>query len=79
MKHSHAGKSRVINASNEHLPRPLLLLVSEAHGGGRSAFILKKPFRRIPKAASSTGGFFVASLLSPTSRHDDKRLSRWPR
>jgi 3-deoxy-7-phosphoheptulonate synthase len=73
MKHSRGRGSRVINAPHERSPRPLLLLVSKAHGGGRSAFTLKKPFRRIPKAASEPGGFFYRRhAASTTSRHDEK-------
>ncbi len=52
---------RAINAGHEREPRQLVLLLvllSEAAGGGRIALTLKETSSRIPKAASATGGFF---------------------
>jgi len=65
LKLSHCKKKRVINDAHERSPRQLLLLVllSEAAGGGRTALTLKKPSDAFPKAASEPGGFFHAATL----------------
>jgi len=68
LKLSHRTKKRVINAPHERSPRQLLLLVllSEAAGGGRTALTLKKASDAFPKAASEPGGFFHAASLGHT-------------
>jgi hypothetical protein len=77
MKQWQWPKTRVINASHERKPCPLLFLVllSQAAGGGRIALNLKKvPSEAFPKAASATGGFFVAAFaLGHTAKHPGAR------
>src|SRR5690606_35851215 len=65
MKLWHRTRTRAINASHDRNPCQLLLLVllSEAAGGGRTALTLKKVSDAFPKAASEPGGFFVAASL----------------
>ncbi|MFL0351514.1 hypothetical protein [Stenotrophomonas lactitubi] len=67
MKHFALRKSCAINTTHERNPRQLLLvLLSEAPGGGRIALTLKKASDAFPKAASEPGGFFhVATLRTP--------------
>jgi hypothetical protein len=67
MKHFALRKSCANNTPHERNPRQLLLvLLSEAPGGGRIALTLKKASDAFPKAASEPGGFFhVATLRTP--------------
>ncbi|WP_449467824.1 hypothetical protein [Stenotrophomonas humi] len=60
LKLSHRTKNRVINAPHERSPRQLLLLVllSEAAGGGRIALTLKKLSDAFPKSRQHTWRLF---------------------
>src|SRR5690606_39835519 len=75
---SHRTRTRAINASHDRNPCQLLLLVllSEAAGGGRTALTLKKVSDAFPKAASEPGGFFVAASLGrPQPKMETDRKS----
>ncbi|WP_305805287.1 hypothetical protein [Stenotrophomonas sp. YIM B06876] len=66
LKLSHCTKNRVINATHERSTHRLLLLVllSQAAGGGRTAFTLKKISDAFPKSRQRK---LAAFLLPPTA------------
>ncbi|MFC3276445.1 hypothetical protein [Xanthomonas fragariae] len=71
MKQWQRTHARVINATDERTPQPILFLVlrfSDAAGVGRIALNLKETSAAFPKSRQRiTGGFFVAaSPGSPT-------------
>ncbi|MEB1489872.1 hypothetical protein VDR04_17785 [Xanthomonas campestris pv. campestris] len=65
MKQWHTRNVRVINASHERTPQPILFLVlrfSDAAGEGRSALTLKETSAAFPKSRQRT---LAAFLLPP--------------